>query len=260
MVTYHDSGEDEGRAVHAGVSKAAAQHRCACGVAHACDQALAAIRIPEEDSRLHARAYADFGKVPVGAACSAALAGNFNIRIHVPRGLQQQLCGNDFAGSVLGNARISADISGRVGLAVRACGGTEVCLFVGFHEERRGIWMTDLRVLRGSRLHVPVHIDAAIAAKPDLVLTTGIVPVMLQFAADVSVRRGPIGIPSGSLRDLWRSVRDQVRGVLAQHIEIAAHGELLRLRRGLRASLCSEPNQSALERAPQRALAGPVLA
>jgi hypothetical protein len=209
---------------------------------------LDAIRIPEEDSRLHARACIDFGQVRLGEVFSATLAGNFNIRIHVPRALQQQITGNGFVGSVLGSARISADISERVGLGPSPCGDTDVCLFVGFHQERRGTWLADLRVLRGSRLRVPVRVDAAIATQPDMVLAPGIAPVAVQFDADLTASCGPITIPGGSVSDLWRSVRDQVRNLLAQHVADAAKSEWVRLRAALRASRRSEPSAGTPER------------
>jgi hypothetical protein len=249
MVMIHGSGEDERRAVDSGIPTPAANlRRCRCGATHHCDQVLDAIRIPEEDSRLYARACIDFGQVPLGEAFSAAIASNFNIRIHVPRALQQQITGNGFVGSVLGSARISADISERVGMVPSQCGDTDVCLFVGFHQERRGTWLADLRVLRGSRLRVPVRIDAAIAAQLDMLLPTGIAPMAVQFDADVTASCGPIAIPSGSVSDLWRSVRDQVRNLLAQHLESAAKSELVRLRAALRASLRSEPSAGTPER------------
>jgi hypothetical protein len=248
MVTIHGVG-DEGRAVHLAIPAAATSaRRCRCGATHHCDQALDAIHIPEEDSRLHARAHVDFGQVAVGEAFSAAIAGNFNIRIHVPRALQQQITGNGFVGSVLGSARIITDISDRVGLGPTPCGGTDVCLFVGFHEERRGSWLADLRVLQGSRLRVPVRVDAAIAAKPDMVLPTGIVPVALLFDEDAAASHGPITILSGSVSDLWRSVRDQVRNLLAVRIQIAATSELVRMRTALRASLRNESGEGTQER------------
>jgi hypothetical protein len=162
--------------------------------------------------------------------------------------LQQQITGNGFVGSVLGSARITADISDRVGMEPTSCGDMGVCLFVGFHEERRGSWHADLRVLRGSCLRVPVHLDAAILAKPDLVLPTGIVPVTLQFDEDAVASCGPITIPSGSVSDLWRSVRDQVRNLLAARIESVARTEMVRMRAALRASLRSESGEDAMER------------
>ena len=222
------------------------QRRCSCGGIHGCDAALDAIDIPEEDSRLHARAYVDFGRVPIGTSSSAAVAGNFNIRIHVPRALQQQIAGNGLVGSVLGSARISADISERVGsVGPRQCSDTEVCLFVDFYEQSRGCWMVDLRLLRGSRLRVPVLMDAA---QHGQVGPAGVVPITLDFNEDLVARRGPITILSGSVSDLWRSIREPVRQLLALRIESNAKTEVARMRAALRASLSGEAGEPAMER------------
>jgi hypothetical protein len=246
----HATGRDEGSpAVHLALSQAASRGRCSCGGTHRCDAALDAIYIPEEDSRLHARAYIDFGQVPIGATFSARLAGNFNVRIHVPRALQQQITGNGLVGSVLGSARISADISERVGsVGPSQCSDTEVCLFVDFHEERRGCWMVDLRVLCGSCLRVPVLIDAASGAKHEKILPAGVVPIVLAYNEDLAARRGPITILSGSVSDLWRSVRDPVRELLALRIESSAETEVARRRSALRASLSGAAGEAGMER------------
>jgi hypothetical protein len=70
----------------------------------------------------------------------------------------------------------------------------------------------------------------------------------VQFDAEVAACCGPITIPSGSVSDLWRSVRDQVRNLLAQYIESTARSELVRLRATLRAARRSEPSAGTVER------------
>ena len=178
---------------------------------------LEQIVIPEEDSRLHARARVDFGQVRIGERYAAALAGRFLIRMHVPRALQQQISGNSLVGSVLGSARITADISERVGSREAASSSADVCLFVGFHEARRGSWMVDLRVVRGSRLLVPVRLDTAVVLGASVI---SLLHVEMSFDEEAAASFGPISLLSGSVSDLWRSVRDQVRIMLTERLEV----------------------------------------
>jgi len=227
----------------------------------ACEQALEDICIPEEDSRLHARARVDFGYVSINSSISAAIAGNFSMRIHVPRALQQQICGNGLVGSVLGSMRITADISERVGNGAPAqCDAPELCLFVDFHQATRGSWMVDLRVLRGARLRVPLRIHAPTSAalpskaaksvlrsgSPVAVGSPGYVD--LSFDADASTSLGPITIPGGAVADLWRSIRDEVRTMLAERVASMVLNEARHVRTAARGSLRSGSNEPGRER------------
>jgi len=205
----------------------------------ACERLLEEILIPEEDSRLHARARVDFGAVAINSSFSASIAGNFNIRIHVPRALQQQITGNGLVGSVLGNARITADISERVGNADAAqCAAAELCLFVGFHQANRGHWMVDLRVLRGAHLRVPVRVrarESVEAARAGYSASFGALGYIdLSFAEDATASLGPITIVSATVADLWRSIRDEVCAMLAQHVSSIVPKDLVRAHTTLR--------------------------
>ena len=246
MVTKQSEGRRPGAAWGRGLESAQG------GVlerGYACERALEAICIPEEDSRLHARARVDFGSVQIDSMFSASIAGNFSIRMHVPRALQQQISGNGLVGSVLGSARISADISERVGNPEPAQGvAAELCVFVGFHQAGRGNWMVDLRVLRGGHLRVPVRVHVA-PQTPATVAQAGyhaplgaLGYVDLNFAEDATASLGPVTIVSGAVADLWRSIRDEVRTVLTQHISRIVLNDLVRARTSLRGSLRRDSN------------------
>jgi hypothetical protein len=207
-------------------------HDCGHPGGHPGEQALEAIFIPEEDSRLHARARVDFGPVPVNGSLWASIAGNFRMRIHVPRTLQQQISGNGFVGSVLGSARITADISERVGSMDPDHPRAELCLFVDFHETGRGNWMVDLRVLQGAKLRVPLSGSAkAIGTLGHIDLT---------FDQDTTTSLGPIVIQSASVADLWRSIRDEVRAMLVHQVVGSVSNRLVLARTGSRNSSGSE--------------------
>jgi hypothetical protein len=218
-------------------------------IARECESALAAVAIPEGDSRLSARARVDLGQVPIVSGISASIAGNFRVMIHVPRALQQAISGGGTLGGILGNALVNLDISGTIGTATGAAtrgADADLCLFVTFHEEGAGNWMTDLRLLRGGHMSVPVQVNTGTPTTPPSTASvpvggpvsvgapTGAANVDMRFDSDATASFGPITIPtSGNLSDIWGSIRDQLRGMLALRVQGIGLTEIGRIRAAL---------------------------
>jgi len=230
-------------------------------IARECESALAAVTIPENDSRLTARAHVDLGQVPIASGISASIAGSVQVMIHVPRALQQAISGGGTLGGILGNTLINLDISGAIGTATSAAtrgADADLCLFVTFHEEGAGNWTTDLRLLRGGRLTVPVQVNTGTPTTPPSTASvsvggpvsvgapTGAANLDMRFDADAAASFGPITIPtSGNVSDLWGSIRDQLRGMLALRVRGIGLTEIGRIRTALSVPLTIESGTGA---------------
>ena len=216
-----------------------------------CAGTLASTAVPQGESRLHASAWVDLGRVPVTGNITATIASNFDVLIHVPRGLQRAIGGGGWLGNALGGAVVDVDISGQIGNSSGAGSNpSQLCLFVTFHEEPAGsnAWIADFRLLRGGHMSVPLQVNVgtgtsapALANSPVATLgpvgigaPTGAARVDMQLVEDAAASFGPVRIPrTGSLADIWSSIRDQLRGLLALRIQGIALREIGRLRGSL---------------------------
>ncbi|PWV61187.1 DUF4157 domain-containing protein [Plasticicumulans acidivorans] len=221
-------------------------------IARDCDAALAARVLPAGDSRLRARAHLDLGRVPVAAALSADLGGDFDLLIHLPRALQQDLAGGAAAGGLaglLGGMQVSADISAQIGTPLApGGGGGALCLFVSFHEDTPGshAWFADLTVLGGGHLNVPLQLNTGTPTTAPATGTLGSVGPLgigrpsgalridLALAEDLSASLGPLQLPGGGgVSAVWTALRAQLRDFLALRVRGIALNELTRIRGAL---------------------------
>jgi hypothetical protein len=201
------------------------QHR----VARACAANLRSIQTPQGDTLLDGQAMVNLDNVPVTKGITVSpLAGNFGVRFHLPRALQQAILGT----GILGRLRVTADISatiessGAAALA-RRYANNELCIFVTFsHREASGKteggWIAEIRLLKGGHLVVPLQIGEGTSLRQTSgpLGSAGVARVQIDLTEDLTGSAGPFQINSlGDIQATWPQIRDQVRDLLAIRIQ-----------------------------------------
>lgn len=209
------------------------QWGAASRLARACEANLEAIPIPESDSTLTGHAFVNLATVQITSDIAVSpLAGNFHVKIRVPRELQQTLMGSGALGRFLGGMRLTADISATIrseesAVLATQYAGNELCVFVTFRREAGGEessqeWYADLRIVRGGGFVAPLRIGAGapMSAAPPSPLGTGVARIQLRLTEDLTASTGPFRISDqGSITAIWEQIRDQIRDALAIRIQ-----------------------------------------
>jgi hypothetical protein len=193
-----------------------------------CATDLKNITIPAGDSELTADAFVNLASVPITSNITASpLAGNFHVRIRVPRELQR-LIAPGFLKNTNIKINISADIASKGASSLASLYATnEICLYVTFYRGKSGRgtsqnWYAALRILRGTNMRLPVQTGAGTPLRiaPPSRLGIGAYHITLGLKNDLTSSVGPFQINSlGDLKATWSGIRKQVRNVLAKRIQ-----------------------------------------
>lgn len=195
-------------------------------LSRACESDLAALPIPAGDSKATGRAFVNLGTVQITPDISVSpLAGNFHVKMHVPRDLQR-LISPGFLSGVSITLDISATLtSGGAAELATPYASNELCMFVTFHREGgKGAtenWYADIRLLPGGSFAAPLQISAGTPLRSlrSSLLGIGVARISLMLTEALTASVGPFHIDS--LQDFqatWSRIRDQVRDVLAIRI------------------------------------------
>lgn len=191
-------------------------------IARQCRDAWSAIPVPAGVSSATANIAIDLGQLQITDNVSVSpVVGQVHVKFILPRALQESIAPSALGG-LLQRMQVTIDLSGQLSTAGGTSAGArfpnnELCLVVTFSQAEEGAWQSNIRILAGTQLELPLNIGSGtpLRASPVSALGVGISRINLRLLEDLTTSAGALRIAGmNDFRAVWSGIISQVKNSL----------------------------------------------